>query len=296
MTGDITTPLSGATMFAGSAVPLARTRSESLPTVILKGAELHAITEIQCVEFVLNEITLHRGGSVVTMNLDHLRRFARDREYAARCRNATIVTADGMPLIWASRLQRTPLPERVTGSNLIFSLTAAAARQNKSVFLIGGTRSAARKTADILLSRYPGLRVAGVHSESIDPKNGGETLKRLTKELAMAAPDIVYVALGSPKQEELIDKLRATLPDAWWLGLGIAFSFVSGEIRRAPRWMQQSGLEWLHRLAQEPMRLTRRYLIVGLPFAARLLFSSALVRFRKPEIRDPEPANDFSSL
>jgi N-acetylglucosaminyldiphosphoundecaprenol N-acetyl-beta-D-mannosaminyltransferase len=283
-------------MRPASGAPLARTRSESLPTVVLKGAELHAITEIQCVEFVLAEIARHSGGSVVTMNLDHLRRFARDRDYAARCRNATIVTADGMPLIWASRLQRTPLPERVTGSNLIFSLTAEAAKQNKSVFLIGGTPGAARKTADILLSLYPGLRVAGVCSEPIDPKNGGEALKRLAEELTMAAPDIVYVALGSPKQEELVDKLRDTLPHAWWLGVGIAFSFVSGEIRRAPQWMQQSGLEWLHRLKQEPIRLARRYLIVGLPFAARLLFSSALARFRKPEIRDPEPANDLSGL
>jgi N-acetylglucosaminyldiphosphoundecaprenol N-acetyl-beta-D-mannosaminyltransferase len=201
-----------------------------------------------------------------------------------------------MPLIWASRLQRTPLPERVTGSNLIYSLTAAAARQNKSVFLIGGTQSAARKTADILLSRYPGIRIAGVYSEWIDPKNGGEALKSLAKQLAKRAPDIVYVALGSPKQEELIDKLRVKLPHAWWLGVGIAFGFVSGEIRRAPRWMQQSGLEWLHRLMQEPIRLAHRHLIVGLPFAARLLFSSALARFRKPEIRDPQPANDFSSL
>jgi len=283
-------------MLPASADPRARNRSESLPTVVLKAVELHAITEIQCVEFVLAEIGRRRGGSVVTMNLDHLRRSAKDQEYAEQCRSATIVTADGMPLIWASRLQRTPLPERVTGSNLIFSLTAGAARQNKSVFLIGGAPGTARNTADILLRRYPGLRVAGVYSESIDPKIGGEALNRLAAELALAAPDIVYVALGSPKQEELIDKLRDALPRAWWLGVGIAFSFVSGEIRRAPQWMQKSGLEWLHRLTQEPMRLARRYLIIGLPFAATLLFSSALGRFRKPEIRDPEPANDFSGL
>src|SRR5580700_678179 len=165
MTGDISTPLTGPTMLPASAAPLARTRSESLPTVVLKGAELHAITEIQCVEFVLVEVARHSGGSVVTMNLDHLRRFARDRDYAARCRNATIVTADGMPLIWASRLQRTPLPERVTGSNLIFTLTAEAAKQRKSIFLIGGAPGVARRTADALLDRYPGIRIAGVSSE-----------------------------------------------------------------------------------------------------------------------------------
>lgn len=296
MTGDVSMPRSRPKMLPETTASLARIRSNFLPTIVLKSVELHAITEIECVEFILGEIDRKRGGSVVTMNLDHLRRFVKDREYADHCRNATIITADGMPLIWASRLQRTPLPERVTGSNLIWSLTAEAARQNKSIFLIGGTRGAANKTADILLKRYPGLRVAGIFSESINPRNGGEALKRLATELGAAVPDIIYVALGSPKQEELIDKLQDALPGAWWLGIGIAFSFVSGEIRRAPRWMQQSGLEWLHRLAQEPVRLARRYLVVGLPFAARLLFSSALVRFRKAEIGDPEPASDLSKL
>ena len=80
------------------------------------------------------------------------------------------------------------------------------------------------------------------------------------------------------------------------MGVGIAFSFVAGKIRRAPLWMQRSGLEWLHRLLQEPARLGRRYLAAGLPFAATLLYSSALLGFRKAELRDPQPADDLSCL
>ena len=223
--------------------------------------------------------------SVVTMNLDHLRRFLSEDGYAAHCRNARIMTADGMPLIWASRLQGTPLPERVTGSNLIWSLTAAAAQRHRSVFLLGGAAGAARRTAEILSRRYPGLRIKGVSSEAIDLARNNGALKTLASRLASAQPDIVYVALGSPKQEQLIDHLRDTLPQAWWLGVGIAFSLVSGEIRRAPKWMQASGLEWLHRLIQEPTRLARRYLVNGLPFAATLLCSAALGRFSNPQLR-----------
>ena len=102
-------------------------------------------------------------------------------------------------------------------------------------------------------------------------------MQKLIAHLTAANPDIVYVALGSPKQEWLIGQLRGYLPRAWWLGIGISFSFLSGQVKRAPQWMQRSGLEWLHRLSQEPRRLAKRYLVHGLPFAASL-FTSAIIR------------------
>lgn len=256
---------------------------DALPTVNLRGARLHALSEAQCVRFVLNELDQRRGGSILTMNLDHLRRFSSDHDYAAHCRRATILTADGMPLIWASRLLGTPLPERVTGSNLIWSLTAAAAGRRRSVYLLGGSAGVAQKAAEILSASYPGLQVCGYSDEHIDLSRSGAELQVLTDRLVSAAPDIVYVALGSPKQEQLIDRLRARLPHSWWLGVGIAFSFVSGEIRRAPLWMQRGGLEWMHRLAQEPSRLARRYLVSGVPFAATLLCGAALARLGKTQ-------------
>ena len=107
------------------------------PTVSIGGAELHKITERQCVEYILGQLAEGRGGVIVTMNLDYLRRFTRDPLSAKRYQQATLITADGMPLIWASRLQGTPLTERVTGSNLIWSLTAAAAERGRSIYQIG---------------------------------------------------------------------------------------------------------------------------------------------------------------
>ncbi len=244
-----------------------------LPKVCLQGAWLHAITADQCIEIVLNELDAGRGGFLHTMNLDHLRRFVREPDYAARCREANLVTADGMPLVWASRLQRTPLPERVPGSSLIWGLSEAAARRGRSVYLLGGAPGVATKAAGILSARFRGLRVAGVCSPTLETGVNQDDCRRLGQLLASANPDIVYVALGSPKEEELISGVRHSLEASWWIGVGISFSFIAGEVRRAPSWMQRVGLEWLHRLSQEP-RLARRYLVDCIPFALTLLMSS----------------------
>jgi len=252
----------------------------NLPEVYLMGARLHAITERQCVDLVLDAIDTACGGSINTMNLDHLRRFVQNGDCACLHSHASIVTADGMPLIWASVLKGTPLPERVTGSNLIWSLSASAARRGRSIFLLGGAPGTAQKAAACLARRYPDLRIAGFSSQPDEFGAERGQWNSLAQTLAAARPDIVYVALGSPKQEELIETLRDTLTASWWLGVGIAFSFVAGEIPRAPLWMQRAGLEWFHRLLKEPRRLARRYLIQGLPFAVRLFRESALQRMR----------------
>lgn len=212
------------------------------------------------------------------MNLDHLRQFLQEPSYARRYREATIITADGMPLIWASRLRGTPLPERVTGSNLIWSLSEAAAQRGRSIYLLGGSHGTAQKAASVLAQRYPKLRIAGISGEAVEDGSDENQNRELVKALMAAKPDIVYVALGSPKQEQLIERLRDRLPSTWWLGIGVAFSFVAGEIRRAPLWMQRMGLEWLHRLIQEPQRLAKRYLVDGVPFALSLFWNSVAER------------------
>lgn len=260
----------------------------NLPAVYLRGARLHAITERRCINLILDSLDQMRGGSVSTMNLDHLRRFVRDVASAEQYHRATIITADGMPLIWASNLQGTPLPERVCGSNLVSSLSAAAAVRGRSIFLLGGAPGAAQNAAAVLSQRHPNLRIAGVSGEPYENSGGNNNWRNIAEALAAARPDIVYVGLGSPLQQELIESLRATLPHAWWLGVGISFSFVGGLVPRAPRWMQSIGLEWCHRLLMEPRRLARRYLIDDLPFALTLFGSSIAKRFsHKRNIRKP---------
>ena len=251
-----------------------------LPVVELGGLRLHALTEIECVDHVISQIKEGQGGWVVTPNLDHLRRFQRDLDFQGLVAQANLVTADGMPLIWMSRVQGTPLPERVAGSSLIDTLSRAAAQHGMSIFLMGGDPGTAEEAGAMLCRRYPGLRLAGTCCPRVGPVLDGATRLSLAEELSASKADIVFVGLGSPKQERLIAALRDCLPEAWWLGVGVSFSFVCNRVRRAPRWMQKLGLEWVHRLWQEPGRLARRYLIDGLPFAAVMFTRCSWRRLR----------------
>ncbi|HXE53842.1 MAG TPA: WecB/TagA/CpsF family glycosyltransferase, partial [Tepidisphaeraceae bacterium] len=246
---------------------------------------LHALTEAQVIAHILDELDMGRGGVVVTPNLDHLRRYCHDLTFGAIIAEADLIVADGMPLVWASRLQATPLPERVPGSNLISSLSAAAGAKGRSIFLLGGDPGTAEGAAAVLQKKYPSCIVAGWHFPPFGFQDDPKQMAEIVQKLSDAKPDIVYVALGSPKQEKLIGQLRPILPNSWWLGVGNSFSFLAGHVKRAPVWMQHIGAEWLHRLAQEPRRLFRRYLIIGVPFAASLLTRSTMKgvpnRFRR---------------
>jgi N-acetylglucosaminyldiphosphoundecaprenol N-acetyl-beta-D-mannosaminyltransferase len=248
-----------------------------LPRIRLGDLQVHAIREAECVAHVMRQLACGRGGWIATVNLDHMWRLRRCPEFAAAYRETTVIVADGMPLVWASRLQGTPLPERVAGSDLIFSLSKAAGEHGRRVFLLGGNPGTAAAAAERLRAAYPNLTVAGTCCPELGFEKDPARMQQLREQLVQAAPDIVYVALGAPKQELFIRSMRAALPGAWWIGVGISFSFVAGEIRRAPRWLQRIGLEWVHRLRQEPRRLWNRYLWHGPPFAARL-FGQALWR------------------
>ena len=249
-----------------------------LPTVKLCHVAFHAISEQECISHIFECLERGQGGWVVTVNLDHLRRLRARGDYGCLCRDATLIMADGMPVIWASRIQGTPLPERVAGSDLISSLSAAAARHGRSVYLLGGEPGTAERAADILREGSANLRVAGTFCPPVGFESDLEQMDRIERRLRGAQPDIVYVALGSPKQERLISRLRNRLPKTWWMGVGISFSFLCGDVRRAPQWMQRLGLEWVHRLIQEPRRLANRYLLHGIPFAGSLLAGAALRR------------------
>lgn len=236
------------------------------------------ITQEQSVGLVLDSLRRGQGGWIVTLNLDHVRRCARDSCYARTVLRASLRLADGMPLVWASRLQRTPLPERVAGSDLIYSLSRALGQQRRSVYLLGGDPGTAEAAAEALGNLCPGLVVAGTCCPRLGFEQQPQEMESIKHRLVASRPDLVYVALGSPKQEYLIQSFRPLLPATWWIGVGISFSFVCGQVKRAPRWVQRCGLEWVHRLIQEPRRLAGRYLVHGLPFAGRLLLGSFLSR------------------
>jgi N-acetylglucosaminyldiphosphoundecaprenol N-acetyl-beta-D-mannosaminyltransferase len=249
------------------------------PEVTLRGVDFHAIREKQAVEHILERSRRGVGGRVVTPNLHILRNCSMNPEILALVQRAHLRLADGMPIVWVSHLQGTPLPQRVTGSNLIYSLSEAAAEAGMSVFMLGGNPNMAEVAAKILTEQYPGLNIVGTSCPPFGFEKDPKTYNRVIEEVVEAQPDIVFVGLGCPKQERLMERISERLPNAWLLGIGYSFSFVAGEVPRAPLWVQKIGMEWLHRLSKEPRRLARRYLLEGIPFFARLLVSTAASRF-----------------
>ena len=242
----------------------------SPPVVDVLGFQFHGVTESEAIEHILRAVGEGRGGWAVTPNLDIVRMMSASPELWRFFRGADLVLADGMPIVWASRILGRPLPARVAGSSLVSTLSEGAAREGRSIYLLGGDPGTADAAADELRRRYPTLRVAGVHCPPFGFHRDEAAIARMGGAIAASRADIVFVALGCPKQERLIERLRPAAPNAWYLGVGISFSYLSGAVLRAPAWMRQSGLEWVFRLLQEPKRLARRYLRDDIPFGLRL--------------------------
>jgi N-acetylglucosaminyldiphosphoundecaprenol N-acetyl-beta-D-mannosaminyltransferase len=235
------------------------------------GVRLDCVTERQVISHVISSIKDGKGGWIITPNIDHLRVISKSPELCELVNEATFRVADGMPLIWASRLQGTPLPERVPGSGLILSLSAAASKAGSSIFFLGGNPGEAESAAAVLKRLNPGLKVAGIICPPLGFHTDPLQMTQIGNALRSAKPDIVYSCFGFPKEQHVIRALRHNSPSAWFLGLGGSFAIVSGKTRRAPTWVQSVGMEWLWQLGLEPRRLFRRYIVNDLPFAIRLL-------------------------
>jgi N-acetylglucosaminyldiphosphoundecaprenol N-acetyl-beta-D-mannosaminyltransferase len=246
-------------------------------SVELLGVRFLAWTEQEVVDHVLRSLRgtkLRRGGWIVTPNIDILRKLTADPDLRELVGDAAVMVPDGMPLLWAAALQGTPLPERVTGASLLGTLCAAAAADDRSVYLLGGAEGVAEAAASRLAAKHPGLRVSG-WSPPFGAEATAEGIAEMRSRIRGYAADVVFCGFGFPKQERVIAALIGDCPDVWFVGCGASLTFAAGRIPRAPRWMQRCGLEWVHRLYREPRRMFRRYIVEDLPFAFRLLARAA---------------------
>ncbi len=206
-------------------------------------------------------IALREPGFIVTPNVDHVCRFHRNAEFRLAYQGASQVVADGVPLLWCSRILGRPLREKLSGADLLPWLTAYAARRGYSVFYLGAAEGVAEEVARRMRESHPDLKVAGTYSPPMGFEHDAEAREEVLQRLREARPDICFVALGSPKQEVWIHDNYASAEVPVMIGVGAAFDFAAGRLRRAPRWMQKIGLEWFWRLLLEPRRLAPRYFL-----------------------------------
>lgn len=197
-----------------------------------------------------------------------------DQRHMRALKQADMIVPDGTPLVWVSRLRGENRIQRVPGPDLLASICERSVTEGWTHYFYGGAEGVAGKLAERLSENYPGLNVAGTECppfRALTPDESEEGIARINA----SGADIVWIGLGCPKQEIWMLENHARLEGRILIGVGAAFDFHTGRIERAPMWMRNNGLEWLHRLASEPGRLWRRYLLLAPKFVAMSLAETA---------------------
>ena len=221
---------------------------------------------------VIDQLVREReGGTVYTPNVDHIVMAERHERFQTAYNAASLSLVDGTPVLWASRLLRTPLPEKVSGSDLVMPLMERAAERGYRVYFLGGNPGVAELAREKLEQALPKIQIVGIDASRIDVSGDLKETDEIVERIRAARPDIVLVALGAPKQEIWSQARRDLLRPAVLIGVGASLDFVAGIQKRAPNWMSSAGVEWLYRLAQEPRRLAARYLLRDPEFCLILL-------------------------
>ena len=218
---------------------------------------MDSLTEAEAVAAVERLCGAGRGGLVFTPNVDHVVKADADPRLREAYSAADLSLPDGQWVIWASRLLGTPLAGKVSGSDFVLPLARMAAARGLSMYLLGGAPGVADEAAR-RLREATSVRICGAEAPRIDLSAPDESI---VERVARAKPDLVLVALGAPKQEIWSHRNLERLRPAVMLGVGASLDFVAGRVRRAPPWMSRWGMEWMFRLALEPRRLARRYLV-----------------------------------
>ena len=196
---------------------------------------------------------------VVTPNLDHIVIMETDQEFAEIYDNADLVVTDGKPLIWISKLLGTPIKEKISGSDLFPQICEMCAQKNYSIFILGAAEGVADRAASNLVKRYAGLKIIGTYSPPIGFEKNDAELSKINEIIVRAKPDVLAVSLGSPKGEKFVYKHLKEYGVPLGISIGATIDFEAGNVRRAPKWMANHGLEWLFRITQDPKRLIKRY-------------------------------------
>lgn len=210
----------------------------------------------------IDKLILQDGCSyVVTPNVDHIVQLETNRELRTIYSQASLILTDGKPLLWIAKWYGTPIKEKISGSDLFPKLCEMSAKKGYRMFFLGAAEGVASKAAENLTIRYPGLQIVGTYSPPFGFEKEDAEIEKIEMMIKNANPHILIVGLGCPKQERFMSENCKRLGVPVSLGLGASFDFEAGNIRRAPRWMSECGLEWLFRITQDPKRMIKRYLV-----------------------------------
>lgn len=198
---------------------------------------------------------------VVTPNVDHIVRLEKDEELQKVYKNASLILTDGKPLIWISKWYKTPIKEKISGSDLFPRVCQLAANKNYTMYLLGAAEGVADTAAKNLMKKYPGLNIVGTYSPPFGFEKSKQEMNKIKTQIQDVHPDILIVGLGCPKQEKFMYYHCKELGVPISFGLGASIDFEAGNIKRAPKWMSNHGLEWLYRFSKEPKRLFKRYFV-----------------------------------
>ena len=223
--------------------------------------EVDNLTMQETLQEIEKIIKKNDSSYVVTPNVDHIVQLEKNQELRDVYANASLILTDGKPLIWISKLYGTPIKEKISGSDLFPLLCKLAAEKNYTMFFLGAAEDVARTAADNLIRKFPGLKVVGTYSPPFGFEKDEMEMNKIKSMINKTKPDILIVGLGCPKQELFMYHHCKELNVPISFGLGASLDFEAGNVKRAPKWMANNGLEWLYRITQDPKRMAKRYLV-----------------------------------
>lgn len=234
--------------------------------VTVLGVQIDGLTMVGAIAQFEELIARRQSALAFSLNVDICMKIHRDPELQRIYDDADLVLVDGTPMTWAARFLGSPLPGRVSGSELLPAFCSIAAVRGYRVFLLGSLPGVAERAKQRLETDNPGLRVVGTYAPPLGFEQDERENARIVSMIREASPDVLFVALGTPKENKWLFRFREALRVPVSMAVGSSFDYLAGRLKRAPQWMQRCGLEWSYRLIQEPRRLWRRYLIEDLPF------------------------------
>jgi len=245
---------------------------------ILFNTPIDAISLRETVEIVEAAIRNNQQLHHIAVNVAKIVKMQTDKELYNSVVSADIISADGMPLVWVSKLIGTPIPERVTGVDLMQELVKLSARENYKIYFLGASEEVVSAVVEIYRNDFGSGIIAGF-------RNGyflEQEEQRIAQEIADSGANILFVAITSPKKENFLFKNKQILQRVnFIMGVGGSFDVIAGKVKRAPKWMQKSGLEWFYRILQEPKRMWRRYLVTNSLFFYYLINEFFVQSFKK---------------